>query len=281
MKALFKKYKTVIRFVVLFLGTYLVLTMMYSFYLSVSNSSTYLPDFVTNLVAKQSSALIKGFGYQAEVIPHETETSMKLIVNEIYLAKVVEGCNAISIIILFIAFIISFAEKFKKTFLYILTGLHAFHIVTGLFVLLFALIASLRKKIDSGHFYYPNESLHMTIKNIRVVANPPNFTHTTIEKSKKVFIHNVDNPFVCQETLELLYENFYNCDYCVPTFENKGGHPIIISNKIIQKTFDLPGDKNLNEFLRQFIRKNVPVQDNKISLNINTKEDYEKYFQII
>ncbi len=123
MKALFKKYKTVIRFVVLFLGTYLVLTMMYSFYLSVSNSSTYPPDFVTNLVAKQSSALIKGFGYQAEVIPHETETSMKLIVNEIYLAEVVEGCNAISIIILFIAFIISFAEKFKKTFLYILTGI--------------------------------------------------------------------------------------------------------------------------------------------------------------
>jgi len=123
LKALFKKYKTVIRFVVLFLGTYLVLSVLYSFYLSVSNSNIYPPDFVTNLVAKQSNALINGFGYQAEVIPHETETSMKLIINQLYLAKIVEGCNAISIIILFIAFIISFAEKFKKTFLFIIAGI--------------------------------------------------------------------------------------------------------------------------------------------------------------
>ncbi len=123
MKALFKKYKNVIRFVVLFLGTYLVLTVFYSFYLSVSNSSAYPPDYLTNLVAKQSSALIKGFGFQAEVVPHETETSMILIVNQQYLARIVEGCNAISIIILFIAFIVSFAEKFKKTFLFIIAGI--------------------------------------------------------------------------------------------------------------------------------------------------------------
>ena len=123
MKALFKKYKSVIRFVVLFLGTYLVLTMVYSYYLSASNSSIYYPDYITNLVAKQSSALIKEFGYEAEVIPHETETSMKLIVNQQYLARIVEGCNAISIIILFIAFIISFAEKLKKTLLFIGAGI--------------------------------------------------------------------------------------------------------------------------------------------------------------
>ncbi len=123
MKTLFKKYKNVIRFVVLFLGTYLILTVFYSFYLSVSNSSAYPPDYLTNLVAKQSSALINGFGYNAEVIPHETETSMKLFVNQQPLARIVEGCNAISIIILFIAFIISFAEKFKKTFLFIIAGI--------------------------------------------------------------------------------------------------------------------------------------------------------------
>ncbi len=123
MKALFVKYKSVIRFVVLFLGTYLVLSVIYSFYLSSSIDGDFYPDFVTNLVAKQSSALITGFGYQAEVIPHETETSMKLFVNQEFLARIVEGCNAISIIILFVAFIISFAEKFKKTILFIGAGI--------------------------------------------------------------------------------------------------------------------------------------------------------------
>ena len=122
LKYLFIKYKSVIRFVVLFLGTYLVLSVLYSFYLSLSIRGSYYPDFMTNLVARQSSALISELGYTAEVIPHKTETSMKLIVNQQFLVRIVEGCNAISIIILFISFIIAFAESLKKTALFILAG---------------------------------------------------------------------------------------------------------------------------------------------------------------
>ena len=91
-------------------------------YLNTSFTGYYYPDFITNLVAKQSSELISSFGYDAEVLPHDTETSMKLYINQTYLARIVEGCNAISIIILFIAFIISFAENFKKTFLFLFAG---------------------------------------------------------------------------------------------------------------------------------------------------------------
>ena len=91
-------------------------------YLNTSFTGNYYPDFITNSVAKQSSELISSFGYEAEVLPHDTETSMKLYINQTYLARIVEGCNAISIIILFIAFIISFAENFKKTFLFLFAG---------------------------------------------------------------------------------------------------------------------------------------------------------------
>lgn len=91
-------------------------------YLNTSFTGNYYPDFITNIVAKQSSELISSFGYEAEVLPHETETSMKLYINQTYLARIVEGCNAISIIILFVAFIISFAENFKKTFLFLFAG---------------------------------------------------------------------------------------------------------------------------------------------------------------
>ncbi len=91
-------------------------------YLKNSVDGGYYPDYITNLVAKQSSELISSFGYDAEVLPHKTETSMKLFINNTYLARIVEGCNAVSVIILFIAFIISFAESFKKTFLFILAG---------------------------------------------------------------------------------------------------------------------------------------------------------------
>lgn len=47
---------------------------------------------------------------------------MKLFVNNIYLARIVEGCNAISIIILFSAFILAFFGRWKLTLLYIFVG---------------------------------------------------------------------------------------------------------------------------------------------------------------
>jgi len=122
LKALFQKYKTVVRFVVLFLGTYLVLSFLYSVYLNFSKEGNYSPDFITNLVAKQSSTLISSFGYSSEVIPHISKPTMKLFINQQYLARIIEGCNAISIIILFLAFVISFAQKFKITFLFLFAG---------------------------------------------------------------------------------------------------------------------------------------------------------------
>ena len=122
MKNLFVKYKSVLRFVVLFLGSYLVLTLLYAFYLEQSKGSSYPPDFVTHLVAKQSSNLVNSLGYEAQVVPHEAQPTMKLFVEGKYLARIIEGCNAISIIVLFIAFIIAFAQNFRKTALFILAG---------------------------------------------------------------------------------------------------------------------------------------------------------------
>ena len=122
MRSLFTKYKSVIRFIVLFLGTYLVLTVFYSIYLNLSKGGNYAPDFITNLVAKQSSAVINSFGYSAEVIPHDRVPTMKLIVNGKYLAHIIEGCNSVSVIILFIAFIIAFSQRLRKTLLFILSG---------------------------------------------------------------------------------------------------------------------------------------------------------------
>ncbi|WP_370479852.1 exosortase family protein XrtF [Tamlana flava] len=122
MKQLFIKYKSVIRFILTFLLVYGVLSFAYKFYLQFSDGSKFYPDYMTHLVAKQSEALLDSFGYNAEVLPHPDEPSMKIIVNGRYLARVIEGCNAVSIIILFLSFIMAFSGKFKTTFFYILSG---------------------------------------------------------------------------------------------------------------------------------------------------------------
>ena len=100
----------------------MVLTVLYSIYLNLSKDSIYQPDYITHLVAKQSSLLLNSVGYEAVIVPHETQPTMKLFVEGKYLARIIEGCNAMSIVILFIAFIIAFAEKRKKTVLFIFAG---------------------------------------------------------------------------------------------------------------------------------------------------------------
>ena len=122
MKKILLKYKSVVQFILLFLGSYLILIFLYSLYLKYGKSEVYYPDFFTNLVAKQTNAVIQAFGYDAAVKPYFPGSSMGLYINNVFLAQVVEGCNAISVIILFVAFVISFAQKLTKTVLFIFAG---------------------------------------------------------------------------------------------------------------------------------------------------------------
>lgn len=43
------------------------------------------------------------------------------------------------------------------------------------------------RNISPEHYYYSKDSLHVTIKSVRVINDPPHFTKEDIEKAKKVF----------------------------------------------------------------------------------------------
>jgi len=122
LKSLFQKYRSVIKFIITFLLVYAVLSVAYKFYLDFSTGAIYYPDYVTNLTARQSQLLINSVGYDCHIEAHADEPSMKLIINNKFVARVIEGCNSVSIIILFIAFLIAFAGEWKRTALYILAG---------------------------------------------------------------------------------------------------------------------------------------------------------------
>lgn len=155
MKALLIKYKSVIRFIVTFLAVYGVLTIGYNFYLNKSDGVQFYPDYLTNLVAEQTNALLNGLGYNASVLPHPNEPSMKIIMNGKYVARVIEGCNAISIIILFLSFIVAFAGNLKTTFLYGLAG--------SIIIYAFNLIRIVILSIGLYHYPWRREILHTVI----------------------------------------------------------------------------------------------------------------------
>ena len=122
MKKYFEAYKPFLAFLIKFTLSYALLGLLYRYYLSFFNSTPFEVDFITQEVASQTQKLISFFGYEAEQIPHLKQKSIKLFVNDKYIARVVEGCNAISVILLFSSFIIAFKGKLKFTLLFIVTG---------------------------------------------------------------------------------------------------------------------------------------------------------------
>ena len=132
-----------------------MLSMSYKLYLDYSEGSNYYPDYITNLVARQSQSLIETVGYKAQIAPHPNEASMKLIINNKFVARIIEGCNSISIIILFVSFIIAFSGKFKTTLFYLLFGCVTIYVVN-----LFRIVI-----LTIGLYNYPwrREILHSVI----------------------------------------------------------------------------------------------------------------------
>lgn len=104
------------------MGTYIILTTLYGLYLEYGIIDSKQADGITQLVAQQSTVILNELGYDAAIVPHESEPNMKLYVNGTYLAQIIEGCNSVSICILFITFIVAFAERLQKTLLFLFAG---------------------------------------------------------------------------------------------------------------------------------------------------------------
>lgn len=105
----------IIRFVVL----YGALSIIYNLYLNQNLSL----DPITNLVAEIVQKSLPFFGTQATLSFTEMQSAAFVyLTSDIPIVKIIEGCNSISIIILFIAFTFSFYSGFSRTFIFALLG---------------------------------------------------------------------------------------------------------------------------------------------------------------
>ncbi len=132
MKNLYRQFKPFMLFLGKFLLSYLVLTFIYQWYLNQFIAAIFEVDGFTKIVANQTEGIMKLFGCDAFVEKNSQEASVNLFYNQKWVARIVEGCNALSIIILFISFVISFSGKIKTTTLFILAGsllIHAINVV--------------------------------------------------------------------------------------------------------------------------------------------------------
>jgi CTP:molybdopterin cytidylyltransferase MocA len=125
-------------------------------------------------------------------------------------------------------------------------------------------------------------------ENVKIVVNKHPEWHrfyslkigvVALSKTNNCFVHNVDNPFVSQSILKNLAKEINKADYINPQYNGKGGHPFFISG-LIQNNIKsaTENELHLKDFLNQYKRLKVAVDDKYILVNINTKEEYQKYF---
>lgn len=108
--------------------TYFALTVFYQSYLNSFDSVANQIDSFTQMVGNQTQNVLTVFDSDARIEPHPTEPSVKIIYNGKYVSRIIEGCNALSVMILFVAFIVAFTGKFKRTIVFILFGLLLIHL---------------------------------------------------------------------------------------------------------------------------------------------------------
>jgi len=115
----YRQYKPALFFILKFALLYVLLVLLYNAFLSFYKD---VADPVTVFTGKAVTRLFELFGAQAQSLPLESENGLKLILNGEYVARIVEGCNSLSVIIMFVAFVLSFGKKIKKSILFALVG---------------------------------------------------------------------------------------------------------------------------------------------------------------
>ncbi len=92
------------------------------------------------------------------------------------------------------------------------------------------------------------------------------------------FIQNIDNPFVSSNLLNKMIPLIKSGSYVSPTYNGKGGHPILISKLICNTILDYDDTSiTLRNILAKFNKTTMPY-DEQVLININTADDYTKYF---
>ena len=98
-----------------------------------------IADPFTQMVTNHSAGLLQLVGFETSILASGTVANVALQFAGKTVVNVYEGCNAINVSILFVAFIVAYKGSFKRTLIFGLVGLLAIYLfnlirVSGLFL---------------------------------------------------------------------------------------------------------------------------------------------------
>lgn len=124
-----KDFKPILWILLRFVVVYVILLLGYQFYLNETINSGLDP--FSRWVAFQVKYVQEMLGYKSLLYDDIPNLQMWFYVVNDYVSRMVEGCNAISVMILFLAFIFAF-YKGSKTFIFAAIGLVFLHVMNVL-----------------------------------------------------------------------------------------------------------------------------------------------------
>lgn len=107
-------------FLASFFGSYALLTFLYQVFLNGFGKNEV--DTITRLVSENTEDVLSLFFKSMRFEEANNEPSFFVYLYDQAVIRIVEGCNGISVIILFIAFIVAFSGSLKNTLLFIFGG---------------------------------------------------------------------------------------------------------------------------------------------------------------
>lgn len=131
-----KKYKPTILFLLKFILINAVLTQAYSMYLDSFKST----DSFTYEVSVESSSLARFIGFESYIEQNQEEASVRFFLDDVYRVKIVEGCNGLAVMILFLSFVVAFGGKLLDMAIFIPLGILLVHVSNILRIVLLVYI---------------------------------------------------------------------------------------------------------------------------------------------
>lgn len=98
-------------------------------------------DGITKIVGRNVEQLMQWFNCDIKIDKKMSDSWLDVFYNKKYMTRIIEGCNAISVVILFVSFVVAFSGKLKPTFLFILLGILLIYIINVIRIALLVVLA--------------------------------------------------------------------------------------------------------------------------------------------
>ena len=146
-----KDFKEILWVLLRFLGIWLLLFLLYQWYLNQFSGNI---DGFTKIISDQSAFLLNFTGYETVTKDFPSHETVQFYINGKVATRMVEGCNAVSVMIMFLAFVFAF-YKGVKTFYFAFAGIVLLYILNLFRIyLLNVIVVDFPALTKSAHDYF-------------------------------------------------------------------------------------------------------------------------------